>query len=80
MLNIDNMKCCIISISISSLLIASHIKPRSFSNHAIERTNPKNSLCFNALHDKAFDVRTIIFKDIMENIFKHRIDLSQSKN
>lgn len=46
--------CCITGISTSDLLIASHIKPWSESDE-IEKTNPKNGLCLNALHDKAFD-------------------------
>ena len=49
----DN-KCCISGISITSLLIASHIKPWKKSDES-EKTNPCNGLCLNALHDKAFD-------------------------
>lgn len=36
------------------LLIASHIKSWATSNEN-EKTNPRNGLCLNALHDKAFD-------------------------
>lgn len=50
----DN-KCCVTGISIPSLLIASHIKPWKDSDDITEKTNPKNGLCLNALHDKAFD-------------------------
>ena len=50
----DN-KCCITGISNTKLLIASHIKPWSESDNGIERTNPCNGLCLNALHDRAFD-------------------------
>lgn len=46
--------CCITGLSNTDLLIASHIKPWSVSNNT-EKTNPKNGLCLNALHDKAFD-------------------------
>lgn len=46
--------CCITGIATPSLLIASHIKPWRDSSDS-ERTNPSNGLCFNALHDKAFD-------------------------
>lgn len=49
------MRCCITSISIGELLVASHIKPWKFSDIKTERTNPSNGLCLNALHDKAFD-------------------------
>jgi putative restriction endonuclease len=48
-------RCCITGISINQLLIASHIKPWKCSNIKTERTNPRNGLCLNALHDKAFD-------------------------
>ena len=47
--------CCICGISNQSLLTASHIKPWAVSNPRTERTNPRNGLCLNALHDKAFD-------------------------
>lgn len=46
--------CCITGISTSALLIASHIKPWKASSPN-EKTNPRNGLCLNALHDKAFD-------------------------
>ena len=48
-------RCCITGISIPELLIASHIKPWAISDPETERTNPRNGLCLNALHDKAFD-------------------------
>ncbi len=48
-----NQKCCITGVSHPSLLIASHIIP--WSVNANERLNPRNGLCLNALHDKAFD-------------------------
>jgi putative restriction endonuclease len=48
-------RCCITGINISTLLIASHIKPWAESDPKTERTNPCNGLCLNALHDKAFD-------------------------
>lgn len=50
-----DQRCCITGISIKELLIASHIKPWAVSDSATERTNPKNGLCLNALHDRAFD-------------------------
>jgi len=46
-------KCCMTGLSIPELLTASHIVPwRSDSKN---RTNPRNGLCLNAIHDKAFD-------------------------
>ncbi len=49
----DN-KCCLTGISVPELLIASHIKPWKDSDPQ-EKANPKNGLCLNALHDRAFD-------------------------
>jgi putative restriction endonuclease len=46
-------KCCITGIDIPELLVASHIIP--WSKNKKERLNPRNGLCLNALHDKAFD-------------------------
>jgi putative restriction endonuclease len=48
-----NEKCSITGISITSLLVASHIIPWSQNEH--ERLNPKNGICLNNIHDKAFD-------------------------
>lgn len=46
--------CCITGLSNPELLIASHIKPWKNCTD-VEKTNPKNGLCLNALHDRAFD-------------------------
>ena len=48
-----NSKCCITSIDNLDLLIASHIVP--WSRDEVNRLNPMNGLCLNALHDRAFD-------------------------
>ena len=48
-----NETCCITGLNISELLIASHIVPWSKKKEA--RMNPRNGLCLNTLHDKAFD-------------------------
>lgn len=47
--------CCITGLAVPALLNASHIKPWRDSDPKVERTNPCNGLCLNALHDKAFD-------------------------
>lgn len=52
-LSIYGGKCCITGLEIPSLLVASHIVP--WRNDVGNRTNPKNGLCLNALHDRAFD-------------------------
>ena len=45
--------CCITGINVPELLTASHIVP--WSEDVLNRTNPQNGLCLNALHDRAFD-------------------------
>lgn len=47
-------KCCVTGLSTERLLIASHIKPWSVCS-ADEKTNPRNGLCLNSLHDMAYD-------------------------
>jgi putative restriction endonuclease len=46
-------RCCITGLSIPQLLTASHIVP--WSVDVKNRTNPRNGLCLNAIHDRAFD-------------------------
>jgi putative restriction endonuclease len=46
-------RCCITGLSITQLLTASHIIPWSVDEK--NRTNPRNGLCLNAFHDRAFD-------------------------
>lgn len=48
--------CCMTGISVPEFLIASHIKPWKASDDKKEKANPRNGLCLNALHDKAFDL------------------------
>ncbi len=48
-----NEKCCITGIQIPTLLVASHIIP--WSKNKEQRLNPRNGLCLNNFHDKAFD-------------------------
>ncbi len=54
-----NSTCCITGINVPELLIASHIKPWAKSDDKTEKANPRNGLCLNALHDKAFDIGLI---------------------
>lgn len=48
-----NLKCCITGLSISDFLVASHIIP--WAKDEKNRLNPRNGLCLNSIHDKAFD-------------------------
>lgn len=52
-LSLYNQKCCITGLNIPDLLIASHIIP--WSKDETNRLNPRNGLCLNAMHDRAFD-------------------------
>ncbi|HOB32780.1 MAG TPA: HNH endonuclease signature motif containing protein, partial [Verrucomicrobiota bacterium] len=53
-------KCCITDLAVPELLIASHIVP--WAVNKAQRMNPRNGLCLNALHDRAFD-RKLMFID-----------------
>lgn len=46
-------KCCITGLSVPDFLVASHIVP--WSKNPKHRLNPRNGLCLNSIHDKAFD-------------------------
>jgi putative restriction endonuclease len=48
-----DFKCCITGLGIPELLNASHIIP--WSKDEMNRVNPRNGLCLNAIHDRAFD-------------------------
>lgn len=53
--------CCITELPIPELLVASHIIP--WAKDVKNRTNPRNGLCLNYLHDKAFDVGLITISE-----------------
>jgi len=46
-------RCCVSGLAVQPLLVASHIVPWSIDRK--NRLNPRNGLCLNALHDRAFD-------------------------
>lgn len=46
-------RCCVTGLAVRSLLVASHIVP--WAVDPANRLNPRNGLCLNALHDRAFD-------------------------
>jgi putative restriction endonuclease len=48
-----NFRCCVTGLTVQPLLMASHIIP--WAEDEKNRLNPKNGLCLNALHDRAFD-------------------------
>ena len=65
--------CCVTGLKSPELLIASHIKPWKASDAKTERTNPRNGLCLNALHDKAFDRGLITIDDAFRIIVSERL-------
>ena len=77
-------RCCVTGMAIPELLIASHIKPWKDSDIQTERTNPRNGLCLNALHDKAFDKGLITIDDkyniiVSEKLKDTEMDLETKK-
>lgn len=46
-------RCCVTGLNCRPLLTASHIVP--WAEDPANRLNPRNGLCLNALHDRAFD-------------------------
>ncbi|WP_298952886.1 HNH endonuclease [uncultured Nonlabens sp.] len=73
-----NLTCCITGIKIPELLIASHIIPWSEN---VERTNPRNGLCLNNLHDKAFDKGLIsIDTNYKITVSKYLLDYEKGEN
>jgi putative restriction endonuclease len=48
-----NYQCCITGLEIPELLNASHIIP--WTKDRENQVNPRNGLCLNAIHDRAFD-------------------------
>jgi putative restriction endonuclease len=50
-------QCCITGLPIVELLNASHIIP--WSEDKVNRVNPRNGVCLNVLHDRAFDIGLI---------------------
>jgi len=71
-----NSTCCLTGIDIPELLIASHIIP--WSKDEKNRLNPRNGLCLNSLHDKAFDRGLISFDKDYKLILSY--ELKKKKN
>lgn len=69
-------KCCITGLAVPELLVASHIVP--WASDPKQRMNPRNGLCLNALHDRAFDRRLMFFDQELKVRF--RADLKAQAN
>jgi len=70
-------KCCITGLSTQQLLVAGHIVP--WAEDTTNRLNPKNGLCINMLHDKAFD-RGLMWIDENFTIHYHDDFVEASSN
>lgn len=75
-----NNRCCVTGLSVSELLVASHIKPWKDSDEKTERTNPCNGLCFNTLHDKAFDRGLITLDKDYRIIISSKLNKAEMDN
>jgi putative restriction endonuclease len=56
-----NFRCCVTGLTVQPLLTASHIIP--WPEDEKNRLNPRNGLCLNALHDRAFDRHLMWIED-----------------
>jgi len=65
-------KCCITGLAVPELLVASHIIPWACDSK--QRMNPRNGLCLNALHDRAFDRRLMFFDQDLKVRFRPEIE------
>jgi putative restriction endonuclease len=71
-------KCCVTGLAVPELLVASHIV--RWADDRKQRMNPRNGLCLNALHDRAFD-RGLMFiaKDLTVH-FREKLIKSEKKS
>lgn len=66
-----NFQCCITGIQNTGLLVGSHIVP--WATDKANRLNPRNGLCLNTLHDKAFDLHLFSVKPDLTIVLSKRL-------
>jgi putative restriction endonuclease len=66
-----NFRCCVTGLTVQPLLTASHIIP--WAEDEKNRLNPRNGLCLNALHDRAFDRHLMWIEDDYVIRFSRRL-------
>lgn len=71
-------KCCVTGLAVPELLVASHIIP--WASDPKQRMNPRNGLCLNALHDRAFDRGLMFIAEDMTVRFRKKISLCEKKS
>lgn len=65
-------KCCLTGIAVPELLVASHIV--GWAKDPRQRMNPRNGLCLNALHDRAFDRGLMFFANDFTVRFRGKLN------
>ena len=70
-------RCCVTGLAMRELLVASHIVP--WAQDAPNRLNPRNGLCLNALHDRAFDRGLMWVEDGFTIRFSKRLSAETKK-
>lgn len=68
-------RCCISGVSDPRLLVASHIVP--WREDKANRLNPRNGLCFSAIHDKAFDSYLFALTDDYRIVLSRRLESTE---
>lgn len=71
-------KCCVTGLAVPELLVASHIIP--WASDKKQRMNPRNGLCLNALHDRAFDRRLMFIANDLTIHFRESMLKSEKKS
>ncbi len=69
--------CCVTGLRVRELLVASHIV--AWAEDAAQRLNPRNGLCLNALHDRAFDRRLMWIDEDLSVRFSRRLGARTSR-
>ena len=67
-----DFSCCITGLPIKELLVASHIVP--WAKDTKNRLNPRNGICLNPLHDKAFDAGLITLDESFKVLLSSRFN------
>ena len=63
--------CCVTGLAIPDLLVAGHIVP--WAEAPEERLNPRNGLCLNPLHDRAFERGLMTIDDGFRIVIAERV-------
>ena len=66
-----DFRCCVTGLAVPDLLVASHIL--SWAGSPAHRVDPRNGLCLNALHDRAFDRGLMLIGEGDEVRFSDRL-------